>query len=614
MLDIAESRIFIEAQPLPSLLLNTRTDRIEAANAAARRLLGAPALEQLFSKLLTSDIAAAAVFFDAIAHFGSYVDRALGLQGRDGEPLRLQTYGLQRGPATVMLSFLDLEELDRLNQRDALNAHQTAGLMQWQNIYSFFREVEAQNHLILEAAGEGIYGINAKGQATFVNRAAQEMLGWSSEDLIGKELHPVIHHKHLNGEHFPAHECPIYKSFRRDKTMRVEDDVFWRKDGKPILVEYVSTPIYDHNVLAGAVVIFRDVTERKENERKLREALAQVEELKSKLEQENDYLLTEIRSARSHTGVVGVSPAIKALNVQIDLAAKTDTHVLVSGPAGAGKSLTVSAIHEASTRNRRPLVRINCDQTNAADLEAELFGYRRGAFPGASRDVTGKLMMAHNGTLHLDEVAALPARIQTRLYDVLQTAHVRRLGDSAETPVSLKVIATTSHNLQEEVKAGRFRPDLYFALNLLPITCEPLKDRPEDIPYLARHFLDRTTRRLRLPKARLTKANISTLKQYEWPGNVRELENVIERTAILAQGGRLQFDLQVGDSEPSRLTDRILTQKELRQLEIENFENALQRSKGKISGQSGAAAILGIAPTTAYSKVKALGIDVAKFG
>jgi PAS domain S-box-containing protein len=613
MLDLTESRAFIESQPLPSLLLNTRTDRIEAANTAARRLLGAPALEQPFSKSLTSDIAAVAVFFDAIAHYGSYIDRSLGLLGRDGQPLRLQTYGLQRGSGTVMLSFLDLDELDRRNQRDELNAHQSAGLMQWQSIYSFFREVEAKNHLILEAAGEGIYGINAKGQATFVNRAAQEMLGWSSDDLIGRELHPIIHHKHLNGEHFPAHECPIYKSFRRDETMRVEDDVFWRKDGRPILVEYVSTPIYDHNVLAGAVVIFRDVTERKENERKLREALSQVEELKVKLEQENDYLLTEIRSARSHTGIVGVSPAIKSLNVQIDLAAKNDTHVLVMGPTGAGKGLTVSAIHELSARNRRPLVRINCDQTNASALEAELFGYRRGAFPGAARDVTGKLIMAHNGTLHLDEVSALPLSIQGRLYDVLQTGHVKRIGDTAETPVSLRVIATTSRNLMSEVRAGRFKQDLYFALNLLPITCQPLRDRPEDVPYLARHFLDRTTQRLRPPKARLTKANIEALKQYDWPGNVRELENVIERTALLAQGGRMTFDLQVAESEHALVSDDVVTQAELRKLEIKNFENALQRSQGRIAGPSGAAALLGVAPTTAYSKAKSFGIDLRRF-
>ncbi|MBO6854227.1 MAG: sigma 54-interacting transcriptional regulator [Marivivens sp.] len=613
MLDITDSHSLVVAQPLPSLLLNLRSDTIVAANASAHRLFGKDVAAESFSALVTSNIADAAVFFEAVLHFGRYVDRSIRLRATDDDPLRLETYGIAQDKKTILLSFLDLEDLERRNQRDELNAHHTAGLSQWQNIYRFFREVEAQNHLILEAAGEGIYGIDAKGKATFVNRAAQEMLGWSSDDLIGRELHPIIHHKRLNGENFPAHECPIYKSFRRDETMRVEDDVFWRKDGKPILVEYVSTPIYDHDVLVGAVVIFRDVTERKENERKLREALAQVEDLKVKLEQENDYLLTEIRSARSHTGVVGVSPSIKLLNAQIDLAAKSDAHVLVTGPTGSGKSLTASAIHEASSRHRRPLVRINCDQSSADKLEAELFGYRRGAFPGASRDTTGKLMMAHNGTLYLDEVAALPSGVQARLQDVLETGHVRRLGDSAETPVSITIVATTSRNLAAEVKAGEFRQDLYFALNLLPISCQPLKERPEDIPYLARHFLNRTTRRLRLPKARLTKANIAALKQYDWPGNVRELENVIERTAILAQGGRLNFELQGKENYPSPLSDRVLTQDELRKLEIENFRNALERAGGKVSGTKGAATILGIAPTTAYSKAKAFGIDLSQF-
>lgn len=613
MLDTPDSDRLLAYHPMPSVLLDTRSDRVMAANAGARALFGAQALDAPFSALMRSEVATAAVFFDAVAHFGSYVDRKLTLARADGAALRAQCYGVQYGAGQVLLSFLDLDEHRRRDQLEDQNAHHSAGLSQWQNIYRFFREVEAQNHLILEAAGEGIYGINAKGQATFVNRAAQEMLGWSSDDLIGRELHPIIHHKHINGDNFPAHECPIYASFRRDQTMRVDDDVFWRKDGKPILVEYVSTPIYDHNVLAGAVVIFRDVTERKENERKLREALAQVEELKVKLEQENDYLLTEIRSARSHTGVVGVSAAVKTLNAQIDLAGQNDAHVLVTGPAGSGKSLSVAAIHEASARQNRPLVRIGCDQMQAAELEADLFGYRRGAFPGAARDRAGKLLMAHNGTLHLDEVAGLPSGIQARLYDVLQRGQVRRLGDSDETQVSLRIIATTSRDILSDVRAGRFRQDLYFALNLMSISCVPLRDRPEDIPYLAKHFLDRTIRRLRLPPTRLSKANIHTLKQYGWPGNVRELENVIERAAIIARGGRLKFDLQLGDQPDAIGSDRILTQKEMRRLDQKNFENALRRCNGRVSGENGAAAVLGMVPTTVYSRIKALGLNPADF-
>jgi DNA-binding NtrC family response regulator len=249
----------------------------------------------------------------------------------------------------------------------------------------------------------------------------------------------------------------------------------------------------------------------------------------------------------------------------------------------------------------------------AAELEAELFGYRRGAFVGATRDVTGRLLMAHNGILHLDEITSLPSNIQAKLNDVLQRGQFRRLGDSAETTVSLKVIATTSRDLLSEVRAGRFRQDLYFTLNLFSINCEPLKDRPEDIPYLARHFLDRTTRRLRLPKARLSKANISALKKYDWPGNVRELENVIERAALIAQGARLTFDLQLGEGSVLPVSDRILTQKELRDLEVKNLENALRRARGRVSGKTGAAAILGIAPTTVYSKVKVFGIGTLEF-
>lgn len=602
------SATLVALQPLPALLVAPSRNRIIDVNDSARQLFGAARLTGPLSDLLLSARPDVAVFFDAVSHFGRYVDRSVSLANEEGAPMRLETIGMQLAEDRVLLSFIDLDGQDRRNRVAEQEAQLKGGLMQWRNIYSFFQEVEAQNHLILEAAGEGIYGINADGKATFVNRAAQEMLGWSAEDLIGRDLHAIIHHKHLNGDHFPAHECPIYASFRKDETVRVDDDAFWRKDGKPILVEYVSTPIYDHGFLAGAVVIFRDVTERRENDRKLREAMAEVQELRVKLEQENDYLLTEIRTARSHTGVVGVSPAIKTLNAQIDLAAKNKTNVLVSGPPGSGKSLAVSAIHEASDRANRPLVRINCGQATE-ELAAELFGYRRGAFPKASRDVTGKLMLAQNGTLHLDEVADLPMDFQAKLSSILQDRKFSRLGDTTEHKLSLTIVATTSRNLLAEVQAGRVRQDLYFALSIILISCEALKERPEDIPYLARHFLERSTRRLRLPPSRLSNSNIEALKSYDWPGNVRELENVIERAAILAQGGKLKFDFAPEGHGNSRDLNHVLSYEELRELERHNLTLALKQSDGKVSGQKGAAKRLGLPATTVYSKLKAFGLD-----
>lgn len=568
------------------------------------------------SPFLTSAATEMAVFLDAVIHFGRYIDGTLGFARDDGSPLRLQTYGTHiksSDKILVMLGFLDLDAQDRRNAQAEQEAHQRAGLMQWQNIYGFFREVEMQNQLILNAAGEGIYGINAEGKATFVNRAAQEMLGWDAADLIGRELHSIIHHHHLNGELFPSHTCPIYKSFRRDETVRVEDDAFWRKDGKPILVEYVSTPIYDHGVLAGAVVIFRDVTERKDNEKKLRDALAEVENLRVQLEQENDYLLTEIRSVRSHTGIVGRSPSVRNLAAQIDLVADTNTNVLVTGATGTGKSLTVSAIHEASARRKRPLVKVNCSDVSLDQLEQELFGYRKAAFRGATRDTVGKLTLAQNGTLHLDEVSDLPKAFQAKLANVLQEQKYRRLGDVTDIPVKMTIISTTNRDLAAEVQAGRFRQDLFFELSVFPMRCERLQDRPEDIPYLAKHFLDATSRRLRLPPTRLSKANIEALLAYPWPGNVRELENVIERAAILAQGGKLKFEFHTRAHDDTDTGDAVLSDADLRARERDNLIRCLQRSNGKVSGSGGAAQLLGLAPTTVYSRIKSFAITQAEW-
>lgn len=602
----SETTLTLDHHPLATLVIGARRGDIVLHNGEAARLFGANLTAGSLDTVLHSPGVDMAVFLEAVLHFRRYTTSTLVFVRSDGGRLRLQTFGTKVSDTQVMLSFLDLDAQEWRNQLAAQEAHHRAGLMQWQNIHGFFREMEAQNHLILEAAGEGIYGINAEGKATFVNRAAQEMLGWNAEDLIGRDLHQTIHHHHLNGDVFHAQECPIYDSFRRDKTVRVEDDAFWRKDGKPILVEYISTPIYDHGVLAGAVVIFRDVTERKENEKKLRRALEEVEKLRFQLEQENDYLLTEIRNVRSHAGIIGQSDSLRNLNTQIDLVADTPTNVLISGASGTGKNLTVSAIHEASNRRKRPLVRVNCSGIPAQSLEAEMFGYRRGAFRGAVRDTTGKLALANNGTLHLDEVSDLPKAFQAKLISVIQDGSFRRIGDTYDTPVSLRIVSTTARDLAAEVRAERFRQDLYFALSVLPIRCDSLKDRPEDIPFLAQHFLDRASDRLRLAPTRLSKANIQALLAYNWPGNVRELENVIERAAILAQGEKLRIEFQSGSAAQVNDTDDIMSFSDLKRLERDNLIRCLRRSNGKVSGATGAARLLELAPTTVYSRIKAL--------
>lgn len=597
--------------PLPSVLLDLTTAQVTSLTDDARNLFRTDLRGRDLSSILLSPSTEFAVFLEAVLHFGRYIDNDLRFQSAQADDLRLQTYGTRVNDTLVMLSFLDLDAQAERNKRAEQDAHFRAGLTQWQNIYGFFQEMESQNQLILDAAGEGIYGINAEGKATFVNRAAQEMLGWDAQHLIGRELHSLIHHQHLNGDHFPAKQCPIYKSFRHDKTVRVEDDVFWRKDGKPILVEYVSTPIYDAGVLAGAVVIFRDVTERKENEKKLRHALAEVESLRVQLEQENDYLLTEIRSARSHAGIVGASASVRNLNAQINLVSDTKTNVLISGPSGTGKSLVVNAIHEASSRSKRPLVRVNCSDVSLRELEADVFGLRRGANRQAARDTTGKLNLANNGTLHLDEVSDMPKEFQAKLLAVLTERKFRRIGDTTDTPVDLTVISTTSRDLMAEVKAGRFRQDLYFALCVFPIRCEPLMARPEDIPYLAKHFLDRVNARLRLPDIPLSKGNIDALTSYAWPGNVRELKNAIERAAIVAQGGKLHFEFETQAALPAASNRSILSHDHIRRLERDNLIRCLKRAKGKVAGQNGVAQLLGLAPTTVYSKIKSMKIKQA---
>jgi formate hydrogenlyase transcriptional activator len=610
----------------PTLLLDPHADLILDANPAACTLLGydrALLRQTRVSALHTGQLPALIVFTQAVLDKGAYWTNALTPRHATGKSLRLEYAGtLLRGDgrSLVLLTMSDLDARRRRYVDAAAEDHMRGGIATWQRVERVFQDIERENQLILRAAGEGIYGVNAEGKTTFVNPAAERMLGWAAEELVGKEIHPIVHHTHHDGRHYPDHDCPIYAAFRDGAVHQVDGEVFWRKDGTPVWVEYTSTPIRDRGVVVGAVIVFRDVSQRREADEKLHAALAEVDRLRERLELENAYLQEEIRIETNPRGIIGQSEAIQKTLRQVKLVAPTSAAVMITGESGTGKELIARAIHEASSRRDRPLIRVNCAAIPRELFESEFFGHVRGAFTGAMRDRIGRFELADGGTLFLDEIGEIPLELQGKLLRVLQEGHFERVGEERTRAVDVRLIAATNRDLKQEVQRGRFREDLYFRLNVFPVESVPLRERREDIPLLAQHFLTRESKALK-SELRLSEGDARRLSRYDWPGNVRELQNVIERAAILAQNGRLRIDLPDGSGvQPSSGSARakpdarpaIMTSAEMRDHERANILAALQACGGKVFGPGGAAEMLDIKPTTLASRIKALGITNAR--
>jgi formate hydrogenlyase transcriptional activator len=606
----------------PTLLLDPHADRIVDANPAACALLGydrALLSATRISELHADQLPALIVFTQAMLDKGAYWTNSLTPRHATGQPLRLEyaaTLVPHDGRSLMLLSMSDLEARRRRYVDATAEEHMRGGLAVWQRVERVFQDIERENQLILRAAGEGIYGVNAEGKTTFVNPAAERMLGWTADELVGKEIHPIVHHSHHDGRHYPDQDCPIYAAFRDGAVHNVDGEVFWRKDGSPVWVEYTSTPIRDGSLVVGAVIVFRDVSQRREADERLHAALAEVDRLRERLELENAYLQEEIRIEANPRGIIGQSEAIQKTLRQIKLVAPTTAAVMITGESGTGKELIARAIHEASSRRDRPLIRVNCAAIPRELFESEFFGHVRGAFTGAVRDRIGRFELADGGTLFLDEVGEIPLELQGKLLRVLQEGNFERVGEERTRTVDVRLIAATNRDLKLEVQRGRFREDLYFRLNVFPVESVPLRDRREDIPLLAQHFLTSESKELK-SGLRLSQGDARRLSRYDWPGNVRELQNVIERAAILAQNGRLRIDLpdapgphwaagpgrQKAESRPA-----IMTSAELRDHERGNIRAALEACNGKVFGRGGAAEMLDIKPTTLASRIKALGI------
>ena len=517
----------------------------------------------------------------------------------------------------LLLSMQAVRTLDALRGQSEANWHYKTGILNWQRVSKVFQEFERENQLLLDAAGEGIYGIDAQGNTTFVNPAAEQILEYEAEELAGKNMHEMVHHSHSDGSHFHSNDCAIFKSFHEGAVQNVEGDIFWSRSGRPIDVDYTSTPIYDEGVIVGAVVIFRDVSQKKIAERKLREALQEVQELKDRLELENAYLQEEINSEFYNHQIIGKSAAIRTTIQQLELVAPTSATVLINGESGTGKELIARAIHEMSDRNGRSLIRVNCAAIPEDLFESEFFGHVKGAFSGAFNDRVGRFELADGGSLFLDEVGEIPLQQQGKLLRVLQEQQFERVGDGKTRSVDVRIIAATNRDLKAMVSAGDFREDLYFRLNVFPVESAPLRQRRDDIPLLTQLFLERFAKQFNKPDVRLPLSEMEKLKSYHWPGNVRELENVIERQVILAKGNTLRFDFSdhhAGDETPMPVaSSEIMTETQLHNLEKSNILKALALSGGKVSGAGGAAELLGLKSTTLESKIKKYHIQKRQF-
>jgi formate hydrogenlyase transcriptional activator len=337
-------------------------------------------------------------------------------------------------------------------------------------------------------------------------------------------------------------------------------------------------------------------------------AYGEIADLKDRLAQEKLYLESEIRSDRNFEGfegIVGESPTLRHVLNMVETVAPRDSTVLLLGETGTGKELIARAIHERSRRRDRTLVKLNCAAIPSGLLESELFGHERGAFTGAIAQKIGRLELAHQGTLFLDEVGDIPIEIQPKLLRALQEREFERLGSTRTLSVNVRLIAATNRDLEKMVENREFRSDLYYRLNVFPIRIPPLRERPEDIPLLVRYFTHRYARSMDKQIESIPSAAMKKLCAWHWPGNIRELENFIERSVILTQGSALQVlaaELRGG------ATVSVVTGS--RGTERDAIVRVLRETNGRVSGPNGAATRLGIKRTTLISRMKKLGINL----
>jgi len=470
------------------------------------------------------------------------------------------------------------------------------------------RAREEQLSTLLETAMDAILVLDSKLNVVRINQAAARVFGCTAEDMAGENLHDFLVPDSARKTEAFARELESRPEGRQQ--LWVSQDFVARRWDNSVFPAEATLSRFESQRQFFYTLILRNVDERLEAERQIQ-----------RLVQETQYLREAVRDLSGHGDLLGRSDCMQAVYSAINQVAKTDTTVLVTGETGTGKELVARSIHRASNRADKPLVLVNCAAIPANLIESELFGHERGAFTGAVTRREGRFSLANGGTIFLDEIGELPLELQAKLLRVLQEGEFEPLGSTKTVKVNVRVVAATNRDLKQMSAEGKFREDLYFRLNVFPIHIPALRERGRDVELLGEAFAERFAKRMGKRIAPLADEQLQLLRSYSWPGNVRELQNVIERAIILTSAGTLELTRAMVGVVPVEAPAlgavvgreaRVFSAKELLKLERENLLRALETCSWKISGNDGAARLVGVPSSTLSSRMKALGIQKRK--
>jgi len=514
--------------------------------------------------------------------------------------------------------------MEHRSKRDQLN--KKLDITERKHVEEALKVSETLYRSLFETVQDGILILDAEtGRILDINPFMLDMLGYTREDLLGRRLWEI-------GAFKDADETrALFGELQAQGYVRYEDKTLKRKDGRSIAVEFVShvavinhqkviqcniRDITERNFIAEALQKARNELEQRIQERtaQLQEALSEIKIMKEQLEAENIYLRDEVALKGGYGDIIGNSDPIKYVMYRIRQVAPAKTSILLTGETGTGKGIFARLIHRESDRRDKPFVNVNCAGLPANLIESELFGREKGAFTGSMARQIGRFELANNGTIFLDEIGELPMELQAKLLKVIEDGEFERLGSPHSVKVDVRIIASTNRLLEEEIKKGSFRQDLYYRLSVFPITIPPLRDRKEDVRLLIEFFTEKFSRRYKKEIKKIPGRVIKDLENYSWPGNIRELRNIIERAVIVSGGPQLRlaeriadpFDDTVEEGSSKEIAGR--QAQGLAELEREHILKTLQEKAWRVEGPNGAARTLGLNPSTLRARMKKLGI------